>query len=117
MNKQDTQMTVVISSDTFGEGPKELGKILLKNYIYTLTELEALPNAIIFLNSGAFMTSQESGVLEDLENLQSRGVEILTCGSCIDYYNLQNKLAVGKITTMYNIAEIMSTASKLININ
>ena len=116
MNTQNKPMTIIISSDTFGNGPKELGEMLLKNYIYTLTELKPLPKSIIFLNSGAFMTSIDSNALEDLRSLEARGVHILTCGSCIDYFKLKDKLAVGQITNMYKIAEEMAKADNLVSI-
>jgi len=116
MSVTNKPMTIIISSDTFGNGPKELGEVLLSNYIYTLTELEPLPKSIIFLNSGAYMTSTDSNALEDLRNLEAGGVHILTCGSCIDYYNLKDKLAVGQITNMFEITKEMATAENLVNI-
>ena len=116
MSVTNKPMTIIISSNTFGNGPKELGEVLLSNYIYTLTELKPLPKSIIFLNSGAFMTSIDSNALEDLRSLEAKRVPILTCGSCIDYYNLKDKFAVGTITNMFKIAEEMATADNLVNI-
>ena len=107
---------VVISKNTMGEGAEELGKILIKAYIYSLTELPVPPKFVIFLNSGAYLTSDGSNAIDDLKKLENEGTEILTCGTCVNYYGLQDKLAVGAITNMYAIAEKMAGIAKLINI-
>ena len=82
-------LTLAIASDKMGGGDDELGKILMKSYIYTVTETKPLPNTVIFYNSGVFLTCEDSPVLEDLERLVSEGVEIYSCGTCLDYYNLK----------------------------
>lgn len=105
---------VVISSDRMGEGNDELGKVLLKGFIYALCQLDELPSTILFYNGGAAMTTEGSDSLEDLKSLEAQGVEILTCGTCLNYYNLSDKLEVGSVTNMYAIAEIMSQADKII---
>lgn len=105
---------VVISSNTMGDGNEELGKILIKGFIYALTEIEKLPASIIFYNGGAKLTIKESPVIEDLQKLQQMGVEILTCGTCLDYYNVKESLVVGAITNMYSIVEKMNSADKII---
>lgn len=105
---------VVISSNTMGNGNEELGKILIKGFIYALTEIEKLPASIIFYNGGAKLTIKESSVIEDLQKLEQLGVEILTCGTCLDYYNIKESLAVGTITNMYSIVEKMNAADKII---
>lgn len=105
---------VVISSNKMGDGSEELGKILIKGFIYALAESENLPAAIIFYNGGAKLTSEASPVLEDLIKLEEMGVEILTCGTCLNYYNLTEKLAVGAVTNMYSIVEKMNNAEKII---
>ena len=109
-------LVIAISSDTMGSGSEELGKILIKAYINTLTELESPPEAILFYNSGAHLTSTESNTIDDLKTLESKGTKILTCGTCINYYNLQQKPAVGKITTMTEISKTLATTPKVINI-
>ena len=109
-------LAVVISRDTMGEGAEELGKILIKGFIYSLTELSVPPKYVIFLNSGARLTSDGANTIEDIKKLEQNGTEILTCGTCVNYYALQNKLAVGVITDMYGITEKMSCAGKIINI-
>ena len=88
-----------------GEGNDELGKILLKGYLFALTQQETLPSTILFYNGGASVTCEGSASLDDLRELAKLGVEILTCGTCLNYYGLTDKLRVGEITNMYVIAE------------
>jgi selenium metabolism protein YedF len=107
---------VVISRNTMGEGAEELGKILIKGFIYSLTELPMLPKYVIFLNSGAFLTSDGANTIDDLKKLEQDGVTILTCGTCLNYFSLQDKLEVGSICNMYEISEKMATATNIINI-
>lgn len=110
--KGDT--VVVISSDKMGEGNDELGKVLIKGFIFALTQLDKLPETIIFYNGGATIPVEGSVSLEDLRNLEKAGVNIMTCGTCLDYYNLKDKLAVGSITNMYSIVETLAKAGKII---
>jgi len=99
---------VVINSKTMGSGDDKLGYSLLKGFIYSLTEQDILPTHVIFYNGGAELTTVVSEVLDDLDALETDGVEILTCGACLDYFGLNEKLAVGEVTNMYHILELMS---------
>ena len=105
---------VVISSDKMGDGDEKLGKTLLKSFIFSLTKCDVLPSTIIFYNSGAFLTSTNSESLEDLKTLENLGVEITTCGTCINYYNLPEKPEVGSVSNMYFIAEKLLNSSNVI---
>lgn len=105
---------VVIASNKMGEGEDELGKVLIKGYIYALTQLETLPKTILFYNKGAYLTCEGSASLEDLKSLEAQGVEILTCGTCLNYYGITEKLQVGTVTNMYVIAETMAKADKVV---
>jgi selenium metabolism protein YedF len=105
---------VVISSDRMGSGNDELGKVLIKGFIFAVTQLDELPKAILFYNGGARLTSEGSDSLEDLKGLEAQGVEIMTCGTCLDYYGLKEKLQVGSVTNMYSIVETMNNAGKII---
>ena len=91
---------VVISSDKMGSGNDELGKVLIKGCIFAITQLDELPKKMIFYNGGAKITCEGSDSLEDLKNLESQGVEIVTCGTCLDYYGMKDKLAVGTVTVI-----------------
>jgi len=111
-----TGTVVVISSDSMGNGSDELGKILVKAFIYSLTELDEPPDVLVFFNSGAYLTSSESNAVEDLKALDDKGVKVLTCGTCVNYYDLQDKIAVGQISNMTEISQVMANATKVINI-
>lgn len=105
---------VVVASDRMGEGNDELGKVLIKSFIFAVTQLEQLPKTMLFYNGGATLTTEGSDSLEDLKSLEAQGVEILTCGTCLDYYGLKDKLAVGGVTNMYSIVEAMAGAGRII---
>ena len=105
---------VVVAADHMGEGEGELGKNLLKAFLYALSQQESLPKTILFYNGGASLTCQGSLSLEDLKSMAERGVEILTCGTCTDFYGITDKLAVGEVTNMYVIAERLSGASVVV---
>ena len=111
---ESSRTVVVISSDTMGRGDNELGASLLKMFIFTLAELDKPPHAILFYNAGVRLTSAGSGALEDLERLSGRGSAIFSCGACLSYYGLQDKLAVGEVTNMLKIVELQTCAAKII---
>ena len=105
---------VVVGADHMGEGEGELGKNLLKAFLYALSQQETLPRTILFYNGGAFLTCQGSLSLEDLKSMAERGVEILTCGTCLNFYGLTEKLAVGGVTNMYDIVEKQMAADLIV---
>ena len=109
-------LVVVIGKDFMGEGSKELGKVLIKGYFYTLTEAKPYPKAILFINSGVNLTTEGSEVISDIRKLESEGVEVLSCGTCLDYFNLKDKLIVGGVSNMYTIVEKMNGAKNTISI-
>mgnify|MGYP004454962787 FL=1 len=109
-----TDTVVVIASDQMGEGAEELGKTLLKAFVFSLTQQDKLPKTILFYNGGAHLTCEGSPMLEDLKALEAEGVEILTCGTCLNFYGLTEKLAVGGVTNMYVIAEKMLGAGNVV---
>ena len=107
---------IFINSDKMGSGNDELGHVLMKGYIYTLTESKPYPKSILFVNSGIKLTTENEATIENLKILQDAGVEILSCGTCLDYYGLKEELKVGTITNMYTIVESMNNSSKTISI-
>lgn len=109
-----TNTVVVLSSNKMGEGSEESGQILMKGFIYALTELDELPSTILLYNSGVKLSTEGSNSINDLKTLQAQGVEILSCGTCLNYYELTEKLEVGEVTNMYFILEKMSQADKII---
>ena len=106
---------VVIRSNVMGEGDPELGKVLIKGFIYALSQQKELPKTILFYNGGACLTCEGSASLDDLKELEHRGVKILTCGTCLNFYGLSEKLKVGEVTNMYEIAATMSKASLIVS--
>lgn len=105
---------VVISSKAMGHGGDELGTALMKGFLYALSQQEELPNTILFYNGGASITCQGSVSLEDLKSMEAQGVEILTCGTCLNFYGMTEQLAVGSVTNMYTIVEKMNGADLII---
>ena len=87
---------------------------MIKGFIFAVTQLDELPKTMLFYNGGATLTTEGSDSLEDLKSLEAQGVEILTCGTCLDYYGLKDKLAVGSVTNMYSIVETLAGAGKII---
>jgi selenium metabolism protein YedF len=105
---------VAIASNKMGEGDEQLGFILMKGFIYALTEQDNLPQTVLLYNSGAKLSVEGSDSLGDLKILESQGVEILTCGTCLNYYNIAEKLSVGGVSNMYDITEKMMKATKIL---
>lgn len=112
--ERSENIVLVLSSDKMGEGDEKLGHTLMKGFIYALTEQDVLPKTILLYNNGAKLSVEGSDSLADLKLLESQGVEILTCGTCLNYYGLSEKLAVGTVTNMYVIAEKKMKASMII---
>lgn len=109
-------LVLVVSSDTMGRGEAELGNILIRAFFHTLGEVEPLPQTILFLNSGVKLSCEGSPVLEDLSALETAGIELLVCGTCLGYFELTKKLAAGQVSNMYDIAETMLGAGKVVNL-
>ena len=107
-------MVVAIGSNQMGNGAEKLGKSLMKAFIFALTKQDYLPETMLFFNSGAYLTCEGSDSLEDIKELEAQGVEVMTCGTCLDFYELKEKLAVGGVTNMYVIVEKMEKASLVI---
>ena len=105
---------VVLSSDKMGEGDQVLGKMLMKGFVFALTQLDQKPDRILLFNNGAKLSCEGSDALKDLKTLEEGGTEILTCGTCLNHYGLEEQLAVGEVTNMYMIAETMMQASNIV---
>lgn len=107
-------LLVVLSANTMGTGDPKLGTALMKAFVFALTKQDQLPETVLCYNTGAYLTCEGSDLLEDLKLLESEGVTILTCGTCLDFYGIREKLAVGGITNMYEIVERMEAAGRII---
>jgi selenium metabolism protein YedF len=101
---------IAIRSDRMGSGSDELGEILLKGFMNTIGAVFPLPAAIVFYNSGVQMARKGSSLIDTLKLLQSKGVKILVCGTCTDYYQIKGEIEVGTISNMYTILETMTSA-------
>lgn len=104
-----------ITSDKMGRGEDELGSILIRAFFHTLAEHKVHPHTIIFYNSGVKLTVKDSPVLEDIKKLEEKGVKILICGTCTNYFGITNEVAVGTISNMYDIVDVMMSNPTYIN--
>ncbi|MEY8387711.1 sulfurtransferase-like selenium metabolism protein YedF [Oscillospiraceae bacterium 38-13] len=107
-------LVVAVDSAVMGQGSEELGGILMKGFLFAVTQLPEPPRTMLFYNGGARLTCRGSGSLEDLKSLEAQGVEILTCGTCLNHYGLTEELAVGSVTNMYAIVEKLAGAGKVV---
>ena len=112
--KKHKKIVVAVTSSTMGTGNDELGAFLMKGFLFALTQQEQLPDTILFYNGGAALTTEGSASLEDLKSMEAQGVEILTCGTCLNYYKLSDKLQVGGVTNMYEITERLTKADLVV---
>lgn len=111
---QSGPVVVVLSSNCMGTGENALGAALMKGFVYALTQLDEAPDVILLYNGGAKLSVQGADTVEDLKILEANGTEILTCGTCLAHYGLTDVLAVGSVTNMYAIAEVLMGAGKVI---
>ena len=105
---------VFIASDKLGTGDPDVSDILLRKFLNTLVEVEPLPDAMIFINSGVYLVCDSSPNLSDLKILSEAGVDILSCGTCIDMYDLAERVEVGRISNMKEIAEKLLSADSVV---
>jgi selenium metabolism protein YedF len=111
-----SNFVVFIDTDSLGRGSEELGRILMRSFLQTLELSEVHPQTVILINSGVKLACEGSEVLEDLQELAAKGTEILSCGTCLDYFGIKKKLVVGKVSNMYEILNSLARAGKLIKI-
>ena len=105
---------VLIGSTELGTGDPELGRTLMRMFVFTLKEVEPPPGAIVFVNSGVRLTTEGSPLLDEIRALADRGTEVLSCGTCLDFYGLKEKLQVGKVSNMFQIVTLLSTAGRVL---
>ncbi len=110
------ETVMLIGSDRLGDGPEELGSLLMKNFINTLVETSEMPDRMIFVNTGVLLATEGSEVLEALEQLGNRGVEISSCGICLDFFKMKDKLKAGVVTNMFSVAENLLRSGTVIRV-
>lgn len=106
--EKSDNFSIIITTDKLGEGNDELGKTLMKSYLYALSESNETPDELIFLNGGVKLTTEGSSVIESIKDIEKKGAKIISCGACLDFYDLKEKLMVGEAGNMYTIVEIMN---------
>lgn len=105
---------IAISSDKMGEGDAVLGTLLMTNFIKAIHDLDILPSKIVFYNSGVYLGRKDSSVVEQLKDLERMGVALFLCGTCINHYSLNDEITIGNVSNMFEIAQIMSSAGKVV---
>lgn len=112
----DARQTVLIKSCFLGVGDEALGNTLMKAFIFTLTQSNPLPKKVMFLNSGVKLTTENEETIKNLQVLENEGTEIVSCGTCLDFYNLKDKLKVGSVGNMYDIVDSLNQTSNKLSI-
>ncbi|ACM19844.1 selenium metabolism protein YedF, putative [Geotalea daltonii FRC-32] len=107
---------MLVGSDRLGDGPEELGRLLMKNFMITLLDVTELPDRIFFINTGVLLTTAGSEIVEVLEKLENQGCEVFSCGVCLDFFHCKDKLVAGSVTNMFTIAESMLKARSVIRL-
>lgn len=107
-------LVVAISSDRMGRGNDELGYVLIRSFIHTMLSLVPLPHTVIFYNTGVKLTVKDSEALDDLKELEKKGVAMIVCGTCTNYFGISHNLGVGTISNMYDITSAMAAAGRLV---
>lgn len=110
------QPTLLCATNVLGVGDDTLGAILMKGFLSTLAEWDPRPKEILFLNAGVKLCTKDSGALETLKTLEASGVELLICGTCIDFYKIREQIAIGTVTNMQRISQSIASASKLVRL-
>lgn len=108
--------TVFVGRDIIGSGDRELGTNLMRMFFYTLAQSDDLPRSVLFMNAGVKLPTEDEQVIEHLKTLVEKGVEVQVCGTCLNFYGLSDKLAVGAVSNMYDIVSQMQAADKVITV-
>jgi selenium metabolism protein YedF len=111
----NSDYVVCIKKETLGEGDDELGKLLMKGFLETLPDASLLPSTLIFVNSGIYLALNESPVVDAIKTLEAKGVEVMICGTCLDYYKKMDDIAVGQVSNMLDILEKLTHTGKILN--
>jgi selenium metabolism protein YedF len=115
-DEKKAKLTVFVASNLLGTGDPELGRILMAAFVKTLKEISPRPKRVIFVNAGVMLTTGDSNLVPELIKLEESGVEILSCGTCLDFYHLKEKLRVGKSSNMFEIVTALAESKRVIKI-
>ena len=108
------EFIIAFTSDKMGTGDDELGNLLMVNFIKAITDLDVLPAIMIFYNRGVMLGKDDSQVIEHLKEIEKMGVKLLLCATCVNYYSLAEKIHIGSLSNMYEIARTMASTSNII---
>jgi len=109
-----SEIVVYVHSNTMGRGDDVLGGILIKGFLKTLRDVDPKPSKVIFVNKGVFLTTEGSELIEDIRELEEMGIEVLSCGTCLDFFNMKEKLKVGLASNMFDITSALMQADKVV---
>jgi len=109
-------MVVILGADEMGRGEPDLGRLLIRTFLQTLGELEPLPSTIICLNTGVRLTVEGALTVESLQTLTEAGVQLLVCGTCLDFFGLKDEVAVGEVSNMFTIVETLAAAGNVVTV-
>ena len=115
VERTEKEIVVFVRSNAIGRGDDELGTILMRSFIPTLLEIEQRPRKMVFMNSGVKLTVDDSPVLEFLQRIEKEGVELMVCGTCLDFFGLKDKVKVGRISNMFELVSILSEADRVLS--
>ncbi|MDD5308143.1 MAG: sulfurtransferase-like selenium metabolism protein YedF [Deltaproteobacteria bacterium] len=108
------RVVVLVASPTLGHGDDDLGRILMTAFLKTLKDVSPRPGAIVFVNGGVKLTSEGSDLVEAIRTLEDQGARVLSCGTCLDFYRLKDKLKVGSVSNMFEIASLLVAADRIV---
>ena len=107
-------LVYLITADSMGRGDESLGRVLMQKFLATIADRPEVPEAVIFINGGVFLTTEGTPVMEPLKDLESRGSAVLSCGTCLEFFNLRDKITAGKPSNMHEIAAYLSTNNAIV---
>jgi selenium metabolism protein YedF len=113
-NPNQNKYIIYINSEFMGLGDDDLGQILIKGFINTIEEMKTLPTHIIFVNGAVKITTEDSSETQTLKKLEKKGVKISTCGTCLNFFELSEKLRVGIASNMFDIMKLLTESPKIV---
>jgi selenium metabolism protein YedF len=105
---------ITFASDKMGDGNEELGHLLMNNFIKAIKDLDVLPGKMVFYNKGVTLGAVDSPVIDQLKEIEKMGVTLLLCATCVKFYSLEEKIKIGTLSNMFEIAQVMSSASNIV---
>ena len=111
-----TLLAVLVTGKTLGRNDEALGEVLIKAFLGTLTKLTTPPAVIAFMNEGVKLTLADSSACDHIKDMEKAGTKVLVCGTCTNHFEITDKVAVGTISNMFEILEMITGADKVLSI-